>query len=105
MEDWTGVLYSVRLRAEASCPGLRAWALFPHCGPGPPLPALPPQPFDLPPTLPKSSFVWLLSLRCSHSLPCFSLMPGNKCKNNISKILKINADEIMVLFSWDVSRQ
>ena len=38
-------------------------------GTGPSLPALPPQPFDLPPTLPKSGFFWLLFLRCSHSLP------------------------------------
>lgn len=41
----------------------------------------------------------------SHSFPRFSLTPQNKYKNNISKILKINADEILFLFSWDVSRQ
>ena len=34
----------------------------PTAGPGPPHPALPLQPFDLPPTLPTSSFSWLLSL-------------------------------------------
>lgn len=46
------------------CPHPRGiHGLCPHTeGPGAPHPALPLQPFDLPPTLPKSSFSWLLSL-------------------------------------------
>lgn len=115
-EDWPGQQRGgLGLRAEDSCPDLRVvlapslpmspsqqWALFPHCRAR----VFPHQRCHLQPLIshPLSpNPVSLGSFLCSrsHSCLCFFLMPQNKSINNISKILKINADEIVFLFSWE----
>lgn len=113
-EDWPGQQKGgMGPRAEDSCPGLRAvlapslpmspsqqWALFPHCRAR----VLPHQRCHLQPLIshPLSpNPVSLGSFLCSLLTPASAFSLRHKSKNNISKILKINADEIVFLFSWE----
>lgn len=109
-EDWPGQQRGeMGPKAEDSCPGLRAvlapslpmspsqqWALFPRCRAR----VLPYQRCHLQPLISHPLSPNQVSFGFFPA-SAFFLTPQKKCKTNISKILKINADEIVFLFSWE----